>query len=112
MNSPVTDRTALLARAMAPWRAVAAAMLLFLLLGVTEARGAAGTLTALSPATVGAGVGTARVAVSPDGKNVYVSNKESNTVSQYSRNTGTGELTALSQATIGAGEGPIGCAIS
>jgi YVTN family beta-propeller protein len=55
------------------------------------------TLTSLSPATVGAGEGTSRVIVSPDGKNVYATNRGGGgkTVSEYTRNTETGKLTAL-----------------
>ena len=74
----------------------------------------AATLTALSPATVGAGEGTSRVAVSPDGKNVYATNRGGggNTVSQYSRNTETGKLTALAQATVATETEPEGIVVS
>src|SRR5664280_1436964 len=72
-----------------------------------------GALTALSPPSVEADTGTARVVVSPDGKNVYATNRATTTVSQYSRNTATGELTALSLApTVEAGERPEGIVVS
>jgi len=67
---------------------------------------AAATLTALSPASVGAGAGAVRVTVSPDGHNVYVTNGNAATISQYSRNTETGKLTALSPASVSAGSEP------
>jgi DNA-binding beta-propeller fold protein YncE len=72
------------------------------------------TLTALSPPTVPAGEGTSRVTVSPDGKNVYATNRGGGgeTVSQYSRNTGTGKLTALVPATVATGEEPEGIVVS
>jgi DNA-binding beta-propeller fold protein YncE len=75
---------------------------------------AASTLTALSPASVGAGEGTSRVAVSPDGKNVYATNRGagSNSVSQYARNTETGKLTALAQATVATGTEPESVVVS
>ena len=71
------------------------------------------TLTALSPASVTAGEGTARVAVSPDGKNVYATNRyaePTGTISEYSRNAETGVLTPL--ATVAAGEEPEGVVVS
>jgi 6-phosphogluconolactonase len=72
-----------------------------------------GALTALEPAFVEADTGTARVVVSPDGKNVYATNRGTITVSQYSRNTATGELTALSLApTVEAGASPEGIVVS
>ncbi len=72
------------------------------------------TLTSLSPPTVPAGEGTSRVTVSPDGKNVYATNRGGGgeTVSQYSRNTTTGALTALVPATVATGEEPEGIVIS
>jgi DNA-binding beta-propeller fold protein YncE len=75
---------------------------------------AAPPLTALSPATVGAGEGTSRVVVSPDGKNVYATNRGAgaNTVSQYARNTETGKLTALAQATVATGTEPESVVVS
>jgi DNA-binding beta-propeller fold protein YncE len=75
---------------------------------------AAPTLTALSPATVGAGEGTSRVVVSLDGKNVYATNRGAgaNTVSQYARNTETGKLTALTQATVATGTEPESVVVS
>ena len=45
--------------------------------------GAGGALTAKSPPTVAAGNGPEGVAVSPDGGSVYVTNIDSDNVSQY-----------------------------
>ncbi|MGA8362936.1 MAG: beta-propeller fold lactonase family protein, partial [Solirubrobacteraceae bacterium] len=69
---------------------------------------AAVTLTALTPPTIAAGEGTSRVVVSPDGKNVYATNRGGGgeTISQYSRNAETGKLTALVPATVATGEEP------
>lgn len=64
------------------------------------------SLTALSPASVGADEDTARVVVSPDDRNVYATNGGAATISQYSRNDETGKLTALSPATVAAGAAP------
>ena len=50
--------------------------------------------------------------VSPDGKDVYVANRYSNTVSEFSRNTTPARSTALSPASVASGEGPIGLSIS
>jgi DNA-binding beta-propeller fold protein YncE len=71
-----------------------------------------GALTALSPASLATGKEPVAVAVSPDGKNVYVVNQGANTISQYSRNAETGKLTALSPATIATGALPLGISIS
>jgi DNA-binding beta-propeller fold protein YncE len=76
---------------------------------VTPPRGA---LTALSPAFVPAGEGTSRVAVSPDGKNVYVTNRETTTVWQYSREAATGKLSTLAPMSVAAEDGPEGIAVS
>lgn len=73
---------------------------------------ATGVLTPLSPATLPAGEGPARVAVSPDGKNVYVTNALSSTVSQYTRNQSTGALTALATSSIPAENFPEEIAIT
>lgn len=73
---------------------------------------AAGTLTPLSPATVTAGEGTARVTVSPDGESVYATNRGTTTVSQYSRNKQTGGLSPLSPATVQSGSAPEGIIVS
>ncbi len=82
------------------------------LAGGSSARAAGGALTALSPASVAADEGPARVVVSPDGKSVYATNRGTTTVSQYSRNTETGKLTALSPATVAAGSSPEGIVVS
>ena len=73
---------------------------------------AVGTLSALTPAFVEASTGPVRVVVSPDGKNVYATNREAvpGTISEYSRNAETGVLTPL--ATVAAGEEPEGVVVS
>ncbi len=71
-----------------------------------------GPLTALAPASVPSGAGPARVVVSPDGKNVYVTNRSEGTVSQYARNLTTGALIALSTPTVASGAKPEGIAVT
>jgi 6-phosphogluconolactonase (cycloisomerase 2 family) len=56
--------------------------------------GPSGQLTALTPATVAAGIGPSAVAVDLSGKYVYVPNAGSNAVSQYTIGAG-GSLTAI-----------------
>jgi DNA-binding beta-propeller fold protein YncE len=73
--------------------------------------GAGGLLAALSPPTVAAGSGPDGVAVSPDGRSVYVTNVLDNTVSQYDVGA-NGTLSPKSPATIGGNEGPLGLAVS
>jgi DNA-binding beta-propeller fold protein YncE len=63
-----------------------------------------GKLTALSPATVEtANNGPVDVAVSPDGKSVYVGYEFGTTVSWYERNTANGDLTLKDTVTAGTG---------
>src|SRR3954470_15512157 len=57
-----------------------------------------GGLSALSPATVGAGSGTSEIVVSPDGKSAYAVN--GSTVSQYDIQRTTGGLSPKSTATV------------
>jgi DNA-binding beta-propeller fold protein YncE len=68
-----------------------------------------GGLAALSPGSVPAGAGTARLLVSADGENVYAANRSTNVVSEYSRadNSG-GTLTASGQVTLPTGAEPEG----
>ena len=80
--------------------------------GGSSAHAAGGALTALSPASVAADEGAARVVVSPDDRSVYATNRATTTVSQYSRNIETGKLTALSPATVEAGTSPEGVVVS
>ena len=83
------------------------------LLGAPLARAAAPqALTALTPSFVTAGSGPARVVVSPDGKSVYATNKETTTLSQYARNAVSGVLTPLSPATVETGGTPEGITVS
>jgi DNA-binding beta-propeller fold protein YncE len=71
--------------------------------------GPGGVLSAKTPATVGTGSNPFGVAVSPDGKSVYVTNDHDNTVSQYDVGAGGG-LSAKSPAIVGAGSEPYGVA--
>src|SRR5664280_3812654 len=69
---------------------LAAALLAALLTGLSTgslalASGGPGALSALSPASVGAGSGVARMVVSPDGRSAYGANRFTTTVSQYAR---------------------------
>jgi len=51
------------------------------------------------------------IAVSYDGKSVYVANLEDGSVSQYGRDTTTCKPTALSPATLATGDTPHGVAV-
>ncbi|MGH2965597.1 MAG: beta-propeller fold lactonase family protein [Solirubrobacterales bacterium] len=73
--------------------------------------GAGGLLSALSPPTVAAGSGPTGVAVSPDGRSVYVTNLGDNTLSQYDVGAGGG-LSPKSPAAVGAADGPEGIAVN
>jgi hypothetical protein len=52
-----------------------------------------GLLTALSPATTGIGVDSDGITISADGSSVYTVENSYNTISMYSRNSGTGIFT-------------------
>ncbi len=71
--------------------------------------GTGGALTAMSTASVAAGIYPASVAVDPSGKCAYVANygssSASSSVSQYTIGTG-GALTAMPTATVAAGTNP------
>ncbi len=74
--------------------------------------GPGGALSPKSPATVAsAGLGPTAVAVSPDGKSVYVTNYASFNVSQYNVGAG-GKLSPKTPATVAAGHTPVGVAVS
>jgi YVTN family beta-propeller protein len=73
--------------------------------------GAGGLLAAKSPATVPAGTNPAGVAVSPDGRGVYVTNGGSDNVSQYDVGTG-GVLVPKTPTAVTAGDSPLGIALS
>jgi 6-phosphogluconolactonase len=73
--------------------------------------GAGGGLSPKSPATVLAGSRPHGVAVSPDGKSVYVTNASSDTVSQYDVGA-DGTLTPKSPPTVATGNAPFGIAVS
>lgn len=73
-------------------------------------RNADGSLTALSPATVGCNYGPYKLIESPDAKHIYATSAGGNVVRCFSRNAGTGQLTLVgSYAT---GSNPVGLAIS
>jgi 6-phosphogluconolactonase (cycloisomerase 2 family) len=74
--------------------------------------GGGGLLSALSPAAVEAGTHPYAVAVSPDGKNVYVGNYGSASLSQFARDPQTGQLEPLSPATVPAQTEPHSVAVS
>ncbi len=73
--------------------------------------GAGGLLAPLSPAAVGAGNRPNQVAISPNGKNVYVTNSDDGTVSQYDVRVG-GRLSLKRPPTVPAGAAPSGVAVS
>lgn len=62
-----------------------------------------GGLAFMSPATVGGSVDAYDVAVSADGKNVYLAGNS--VINQYSRDADTGHLVAMVPATVGLGGG-------
>ncbi len=68
--------------------------------------GAGGALSALTPATVVAGLYPYSVTVDPTGRYAYVANGGDNTVSQYTIGAG-GALTAMTPATVGTGVTPV-----
>jgi DNA-binding beta-propeller fold protein YncE len=65
-----------------------------------------GALSPKVPATVATGSRPQGIAVSPDGKNVYVTNIGDDTVSQYSIDALTGALSPITPATVATGSGP------
>jgi DNA-binding beta-propeller fold protein YncE len=68
-----------------------------------------GGLAALSPGSVSAGAGTARLIVSADGESVYATNRSTNVVSEYSRaGSSGGTLTPSGQVTLPSGAAPEG----
>jgi DNA-binding beta-propeller fold protein YncE len=79
--------------------------------GVSQFDALGGPLVPLTPATAAAGGDPTGVAVSPDGKSVYVTNFVDNTVSQYDVGAG-GALTPKTPATVATGMGPLGVAVS
>lgn len=80
---------------------------------------ASGLLTALSPATVNAGVvvtpagnQASHIAISPDGLKIYGVCRFDNYIAQFNRNASTGLLTPMSTATVATGTGPENMAIT
>jgi len=68
--------------------------------------GAGGQLSALSPPTITAGRLPGYLAVTPNGKSVYVSNFLDDTISQYNVDPSTGALSPKNPATIESGNSP------
>lgn len=66
-----------------------------------------GKLTEVKGSPFPAGLGPVAIAVDPGFHFVYVADKGSNNVSQYSYATGTGALTPLSPGTASTGNGPV-----
>lgn len=73
--------------------------------------GTGGVLTTKARATVGSGNQPDAIAISPDGRHVYVANGGDNTVSQYTVGSG-GELSPMTRPTVAAGTNPTGIAVS
>jgi 6-phosphogluconolactonase len=74
--------------------------------------GAAGTLTALSPATIDTDAGARAIAVSPDGKSAYTANFGGNDVTQYTTDPTTGALSFKFPENVNAGSGPSAIAVT
>jgi 6-phosphogluconolactonase len=70
-----------------------------------------GALSPKVPATVATGTGPRGIAVTPDGKNAYVTNTGDDTVSQYSIDALTGALSPNNPATVATGSGPTDVAV-
>ena len=73
--------------------------------------GAGGELTPGSPPTVSAGAEPLGLAVSPDGRSVYVANQAGDNVSQYDVGA-SGQLVPKTPAAVAAGSIPVGVAVS
>ncbi|MGA8153101.1 MAG: beta-propeller fold lactonase family protein [Terriglobales bacterium] len=65
-----------------------------------------GTLTPVAGSPFGAGLGPVAIAVDPSFHFLYVINKQSNEISEYSYGTGTGVLSQLSTPTVSTGHTP------
>ena len=78
---------------------------------VSQYDAAGGALSPLAPASVASAGETQGLAVSADGKSVYVANPFGNTVSQYDIGPG-GTLSPKTPPTVGAGDLPVGIAVS
>ena len=79
---------------------------------ITDNGNPPGSLTGIGSGSIAGGTNPTGTTISADGNSVYVTNYGSNTISMFSRNTGTGALTALSPATIATGTNPSGITIS
>ena len=65
-----------------------------------------GSLTPVTNSPFSVGLGPSSIVVTPDGKFLFVVNRQSNQVSELKVSTGTGALTANTQATISTGTTP------
>ena len=65
-----------------------------------------GSLTPVTNSPFSVGLGPSSIVVTPDGKFLFVVNRQSNQVSEFKVSTGTGALTANTQATISTGGNP------
>jgi 6-phosphogluconolactonase (cycloisomerase 2 family) len=74
--------------------------------------GTGGLLSPLSPPTVVEGGGPFDVAISPNGKSVYVTNTTDDTVSQYNVDPITGVLSPKNPSTVVSGQGPEAIAVT
>src|SRR4029450_11858719 len=74
--------------------------------------GSGGGLSPLTPPTVMTRPVPFDVAVTPDGRSVYVTNIAANTVSQYDVDPATGTLSGKAPPTVPTGTGPRGIAVS
>lgn len=73
--------------------------------------GSGGVLLPKTPTSVAAGLNADGIAISPDGKSVYVSNNQSSDVSQYDVGSG-GALSPKTPATVAAGLGAAGVGVA
>jgi 6-phosphogluconolactonase len=67
-----------------------------------------GTLTPVAGSPFSAGIGPTAILSTPDGKFLFVIDRQSNQISEYKVATGTGVLTANTQASISTGGSPAG----
>ena len=73
--------------------------------------GPGGKLSPKSPATVAAGRGPSGLAMTPNGKSMYVANTDGNDLWQYNVGAG-GKLSPKSPARVATGKWPVGVAVS
>jgi DNA-binding beta-propeller fold protein YncE len=71
-----------------------------------------GALSLKTPASLATGLVPTSVAVAPDGKSIYVTNRRDSTVSQYTIDAVSGALSPKTPATVASGSAPIAVAVS